>query len=178
VKKNEEKVVMIKNIIKCMILVVMMFLLFSCASVMPNIVPVSGEVESKIIAVEGLTKDELYIKVNSWAVDAFNSAESVIEFQDKEAGIVKGKYSTDIVEGIYYSRIKTTLTVEVKEGKCLIRLSDPLTQFTGDALNGSYGGNRAYKPIDTQAVLDKAKIEWEGLIVSFESAMLEGKAAW
>jgi len=57
----------------------------------------------KIINVLNTPKDELYIKVNSWFVETFTSAESVIEFQDKEAGRVMGKYIFD-----YYNVHKLT----------------------------------------------------------------------
>jgi len=38
------------------------------------------------------TKDENYIKANLWLVDVFISAKSVIQFSDKDAGVIKGKY--------------------------------------------------------------------------------------
>lgn len=37
-------------------------------------------------------KDRLYIKANEWMVTAFADAKSVIQFSDKEEGIIKGKY--------------------------------------------------------------------------------------
>lgn len=40
------------------------------------------------------TKDQNYIIVNSWFVENFTNAKSVIQFSDKESGIVSGKYWT------------------------------------------------------------------------------------
>ena len=37
-------------------------------------------------------KNYNFIKANEWMVQTFNNAKSVIQFKDKEAGIVKGKY--------------------------------------------------------------------------------------
>ena len=38
------------------------------------------------------TKNELYVKANLWMVDQFSNAKSVIQFSDKEAGVIKGRY--------------------------------------------------------------------------------------
>lgn len=38
------------------------------------------------------SKDKLYIKANEWMVSSFKSAKSVIQFSDKEEGIITGKY--------------------------------------------------------------------------------------
>jgi hypothetical protein len=38
------------------------------------------------------TKAELFVKANLWMVDQFKSAKSVIQYSDKEAGVIKGKY--------------------------------------------------------------------------------------
>lgn len=46
---------------------------------------------TKQFEVEG-TKDDLYVKSNQWMVENFKSAKSVIQFSDKEAGIVSGRY--------------------------------------------------------------------------------------
>jgi len=46
---------------------------------------------SKQFEVEGI-KDDLYVKANQWMVENFNNSKSVIQFSDKEAGIVSGRY--------------------------------------------------------------------------------------
>ena len=121
------------------ILAIFIASLLGCASVIPNIEPVTGEVASLIVEREDESKDNLYIKANSWAVDTFVSAESVIEFQDKEAGVIKGKYLIEIVNGIYYLDIKTTITIQAKDNRCRILLTDPLMRFTGDVFASGDG---------------------------------------
>src|SRR5690554_4125322 len=37
-------------------------------------------------------KDELYLKSNKWMVETFKSSKSVIQFSDKESGMLIGKY--------------------------------------------------------------------------------------
>jgi len=67
-----------------------LFLVNSCATTNVS-VPLADNYE-QIIEVPGASKEELYSRVNSWFVETFNSAESIIEFQDKEIGKVMGKY--------------------------------------------------------------------------------------
>jgi hypothetical protein len=46
---------------------------------------------SKIISTEN-TKNKLYLKANDWMISTFGNAESVIQFSDKDAGVITGKY--------------------------------------------------------------------------------------
>jgi len=71
---------------------------------------------TEIINVPG-TKDENYIKANLWLVDVFISAKSVIQFSDKDAGVIKGKYVLNYNElpatfTLYASDNQLTLIVE------------------------------------------------------------------
>lgn len=38
------------------------------------------------------SRDELFVNANIWLVESFKSAKDVIQFSDKEAGVVIGKY--------------------------------------------------------------------------------------
>jgi len=53
---------------------------------------VSSEPYSEVFENLPGTKDELFVKANEWMVKTFTSAESVIEYSDKEAGALMGKY--------------------------------------------------------------------------------------
>lgn len=44
-----------------------------------------------IIEAEGLSREKIYIEVNNWFVHSFNSGKSVIQLNDKDAGVVIGK---------------------------------------------------------------------------------------
>ncbi|MFR2069327.1 MAG: DUF4468 domain-containing protein [Bacteroides nordii] len=44
-----------------------------------------------IIDAPGKNKDQVYVEVNNWFVHSFNSGKSVIQLNDKEAGVVIGK---------------------------------------------------------------------------------------
>jgi hypothetical protein len=80
-----------------------------------------------VVDIPGVSQDALYRRANSWFVDAFRSAESVIQYQDKDEGIIKGKYSFDIVRrgALIKTPMLGTITVEVKEGRYRVQFSDP-----------------------------------------------------
>ncbi|MDT0649748.1 DUF4468 domain-containing protein [Autumnicola edwardsiae] len=73
---------------KCLLLFASV-LFFSCSAYVP--VNVSPQSSSKEYELE-TSKDDLYVQVNNWMIDSFENAKSVIDFSDKEAGIITGKY--------------------------------------------------------------------------------------
>ena len=56
-----------------------------------KLVSLDGATNETVINLEG-KKSKLYVMANEWMVQAFNNAESVIQFQDKEEGVIIGKY--------------------------------------------------------------------------------------
>lgn len=76
----------------------------------------------------------MFVKTN-WAVGYFNKADSVIEYSDKDAGIISGKYVGDvypIMGGLSGSQsIKSIFTVSVKDGKVKLDLK-PVEFITHD----------------------------------------------
>lgn len=59
----------------------------SCASYKTvNVEPVT-----RVFQTEG-TKNELFVKANNWMLEKFNNPKSVVQFSDKEEGIVTGRY--------------------------------------------------------------------------------------
>jgi len=97
--------------------------------------------KSNVVNVEGKTKNELYIRANTWMVETFNNAESVIQFSDKENGIVTGKYimttiitSTTTSHGVY-SMIK----IQVKDGAARITITPQSYQNNANVFAGGVG---------------------------------------
>ena len=80
-----------KNSIKSLMLSILLAtsLLQSC--MMPATMTVAKVIDVAIAP--ETSKDELFVRSNTWMVENFNNAESVIQFSDKEAGIVAGKYT-------------------------------------------------------------------------------------
>lgn len=90
-------------------------------------------------------KDSNFIKANEWMVETFGNAESVIQFTDKEAGIVKGKYimKAGVVSTSPY--VETTsdcyaiITLRVKDNACRIEIDAPSNMYTQKAYGVEYG---------------------------------------
>ena len=82
------------------------------------------------------SKDELYTLSNSWMVDNFVSAKNVIQYQDKDAGIITGKGINNMnVGGLGKIDVKFTITIEVKKEKARLTLKDMKFADTGDAFS-------------------------------------------
>lgn len=76
-------------------------------------------------------KTDNYIMANEWMVESFNNAESVIQFSDKDAGIVKGKYVLHFTPAVYAGYLSTP---EVKNGAIItIKVKDSVAKITIDA---------------------------------------------
>lgn len=110
------------------VLVVFVLLLASCTTIKTS--EVKGV--TKVVEVPGESKDELFVKASSWMVDAFNSAKNVIQFSDKEAGVIKGKYRMTFPQFLATGECETTITIECKDGKCRLVVDDPYGYVADD----------------------------------------------
>ena len=159
------------------ILVISVIALTSCASMSGAKAPVEDREMQQIVDVPGKDAKQLYVTANSWFVDTFNSAESVIEFQDKDAGIIKGKYAFEYWEGIYEYRVISVITVDVKDGRCRISFNNPHYQIVASGLNGPVK-NGVQAPAETVAMLDKTRSEWSGLVDALKKALENESGSW
>lgn len=90
-----------------------------------------GKVEFiEIISFDSIGKEELFINSQEWVVNAYNSANDVIQMNDKEAGklIVKGihQYNNALIGDL---NLHHTLSVSVKDGKIRVSLSNLVFKF-------------------------------------------------
>lgn len=128
--------------------------------------------KTKLIANKG-TKNSNFIKANEWMVETFNDAESVIQFTDKEAGIVKGKYvmrKGSVSAGLYGTTTTVEpfyaiITIRVKDKASKIEIDPPSGMYTQKAMDVEYG----FTP-------EQFNLETDVLLASFEKAMLSKSA--
>ena len=112
--------------------ILLVLLLTSCATIQMVTTPK----QDGIIETRG-TKDELYIKANQWMVKTFNNAKSVIQFQDKEAGKIMGKYLMNSITwggGLYASNssdVYSLITISVKDNATKIEI-EPTNEWKYD----------------------------------------------
>lgn len=80
------------------------------------------------VADTGGTKDELYSRSRSWFVESFVSSDAVIEQDDKDGYIIKGKYTDCVQRNVFCTvEIESVITVEIKDGKARLTISAPLS---------------------------------------------------
>jgi hypothetical protein len=89
-----------------------------------------------------LTKDQLFLKANSWMVEVFSNAESVIQHADKEDGAIIGRYLMDgsltvTQYGNIDSRVYAVIDIRVRDGKAKIEIK-PQREWHHGGWTGAY----------------------------------------
>lgn len=87
-------------------------------------------------------KDQLFIHANRWLINRFENAKSVIQYTDKEAGVIVGKLNLYYKPTSYYSGYVSSpevsadaiVEINVKDGKARIQIK-PLGGWTYDVLS-------------------------------------------
>lgn len=127
-----------KNILIC-ILLSLSFIMFSEKKVWkdPNAkglfpLDTNGKiVYTEVIEMQNVTKDALYSRAYEWFTKAFNSAQNVIQMQDKENGKIIGKGIFDDINspgplgmaGVK-GYVKFTISIYLKDGKYKYEITD------------------------------------------------------
>lgn len=143
---------------------ILLLIASGCATMMGAKATPEMRAYERIIEIPGQTKDQIYIKANSWFVETFNSAESVIEFQDKEAGKIMGKYVFSYAEGVYTYSVKQTVNISIKDDKVRVIINNPLYKATSGMGETYY--NATYSPLETKKGVERARTEWSELKTS------------
>lgn len=148
---------------KKLLLLPVLFLFISCG--ITNSTPVSISPISSKINVSG-EQNELYVRANNWMVGNFTDAKSVIQFSDKEEGIVTGKYllrSTYEFSGLTAvdRDIYAIIKIQLKDGASKITIKpDKFLALTSGTIQQSY-----------QFGEDEVRRQIEDLLYSFEIYM-------
>ena len=146
-----------KKLLPITIVLVTIFTLSSCA-----IITVPEKPVTKTVEIPGKSKDQLYVDANNWMVSTFNNAESVIQFSDKEAGQITGKYMLSLVTaGTQYGPARyayAIINVKVKDGASKITVTPQ--EF-------SYAKGNIY----TAYSQEKMDVDINNLITDFEKGM-------
>ena len=153
-----------KTKVKASLLFLMVTIIMSCGTMtrvaLPTPEPAIKNVKTKT------NKNSNFIKANEWMVQSFNDAKSAIQFKDKAAGIVKGKYlmkegfvsTSACAQSIppFYSII----TIRVKDNDSRIEIDAPSGMYSLKIRDVEYGFTK-------ESFLAKANI----LIDEFEGYM-------
>ncbi|GDX53515.1 hypothetical protein LBMAG27_25620 [Bacteroidota bacterium] len=147
---------------------------------------VTGMVIYKSIQkIDSASKDELYSRAKVWIATTFNSANDVIQLDDKTNGqiIIKGKYSFKNYN--IESFIPLNISIGIKDGKYKIEITEIIYNYFNQ-LNGinkwetvsieniypisNYENGKGWKKIMIEAT-NKIADECSEIISSFNSAM-------
>jgi hypothetical protein len=148
------------------ILVVVLF--FSCVSHQP--VTSDEGTFSEIVNAPGINAIDLYTKINLWFVDTFNSAESVIQYSDKEQGVIKGKYAFRSTFNGAAAWVFSTISVEIKDERYRVTISDPTMQ-------GISTTSREVYTLDRR-LLDETKNKWHLLVEDMKNNIASPESDW
>lgn len=127
---------------KKLLLVLLLPILVSCFSTKQIVLENPGTFEHSF-EIES-DKNTNFVRANEWMVDSFVSAKSVIQFSDKEAGVIKGKYL--IFKGIEATGYTlgtpekyVTITLRVRDGAAKIEIR-PIGEFQARKMYGTVVG--------------------------------------
>ena len=111
------------------VLPIFIILLSSCGAFQIKYTPVSVDPVSKDLTIDKKS-NELFVIANEWMIDRFNNPESVIEYTDKEEGILAGKYLFHRITGVGMNDVPAAATnlfavikIQVKDGATRITIS-------------------------------------------------------
>lgn len=159
---------------KAILYVTVLFGMYSCGSAISGAVDENALTDVSVIEVAGKSKDQLFVETNTWMAHTFNQAKSVIDYSDKEAGRIVGKYVFDFMEGIYSYSGKTTVRIDIKDEKVRIEFSDPLFLYKGSM--GS-GVNSSWQPVRNK-IIGSYHEQWEIMKESLKSDLRTDEVDW
>ena len=91
----------------------------------------------EVVKVVGVSKSELYSRAREWFAIKFNSANSVIQMDDKDSGKIIGKGLSDIIILFMGSKTKEmlhyTISLYIKEGRYRIKMTNFYFQVYPDS---------------------------------------------
>ena len=153
----------------------LIFLLPSCVATKPLLLSYKDyTIEKEVIS--NKSKNDLFIIANSWMVETFNNATNVIQFSDKEAGMIKGRYlmggtlsSPSTYIGEIDRRVFAIITVQVRDSLTKITIA-PQGEGTYYPVNPN-----AIFPLNSFPGADEIKEKANGMIAEYEAYLLNFK---
>jgi hypothetical protein len=125
---------------------------------------------SKVLEFPALTPDQGYARSLEWMAQAFVSSQSVIQLQDEERNRIVGRGAMDITYTLTPIRTTFLISIEHREGRARIELSQPATNDPQTAMvNG---------PLTTRTQLRKFEQKANALIADWENSLRSETESW
>jgi predicted GH43/DUF377 family glycosyl hydrolase len=75
-------------------------------------------------------------------------------------------------------KIYSTVTVEVKDGRCRLSFTDPMYQYIGDTFGAVYTGVAVEGSVVTVEMANKVKEEWVKVATNFKASLATEASSW
>lgn len=159
-----------------------LFVLFVAASLsscaVQQALPEDLTTHELIFDFPGSDKATLYHRANSWLAETFVSAETVIDYQDKEAGRIIGKFTSRARQGNNVGDTRQTVAIDVKDEMARIRFSNPQFRPTYNSLAAGFGilagdydagsiHGAKYRPVHKAKTMEDIKEQWNTLVSDY-----------
>jgi len=140
----------------------------------------------KVIKVDSVSKNDIYSKIKEHFILKYKST-VFFKTDDRETGLlVKKEYFDFYKKGFFYTcycgKISVLITIQVKDGRFKVQLSDFLHEpngmcglgiiTTGDLVGGTINGKSFDNPV-WKDLQEKAKIIGDNLLFEFENLKLK-----
>lgn len=121
----------------------------------------TGQIEySKVVQVEGVSKNQLFNNAKIWLADTYGDLDAVIELEDREQGLIivegyfralsNGSYGTEISV-----RVRHSLKIQTKDGRYKYTLYNLIANYPSNQY--SSGGTKSFESIfEDEDKLNKA----------------------
>lgn len=157
-----------KRALSLVLIIALALVLAGCSSMKRS------DMEETVYIAEDLegSASDVFVKARSWMVDAFVSSDSVIEFEDKDAGVISGKYTTDVSQGLGTLRITSQITIECRDGRARLTITPGSLRIS--AAGSSWTSTNDLLPSSHEKYLEKTA----ALAESFASYMTSSASDW
>jgi hypothetical protein len=119
--------------------------------------------KSYTIGFENISKDELFTRAHIYIAKNFESIKHVIQYADKEAGVLIGNYIDTVNDGYFDHKVHQRIAILFKDNKIKVDFMDPRVQDDKNNLTFHYN-------VD---ILHAAHKEWDKMIYVIEGALNE-----
>lgn len=158
---------------KLIVLIVATAVLMSSFVGCVGLSPAPEQEISRIVVVENVTKEVIFEKTKIWIAENFNSSKAVLEYTNKEDGVIIGNgklimdgNTMDLLAGIVY-RCYFTMRVDIKDSR--FKISFLNLKVTSSS--NTYGESDGYPPTNNH--MNKVKPKLLGYGDSIKALIIE-----
>jgi len=157
-----------RRIIIFIMIITVLFVAFGCATTQKL---TKEELTVQSIQEISKSKTELYKLSNEWMAKSFKSSKQVIQYQDKDEGIIVGKGFIGITYTLFPMDTWFTMTIEIKDNKARVTFEDIY-------ISQKVNYQTQETPVTNKAQMDKVRPELEKLITDLSDYLQKGSEEW